>query len=216
MCRRFLGKDTLGRRLTYLLRPNVSRPSHSVANLDTPPATDLGYSSQGDLEGDSDVILSDRELGSSIGSLPPAGLLPVPETTSASQVRPHGVDSDDDWSVVGDDLEADAELSGNEVDGQEIGQVADAILEEPGSDCPATEDGVDVTPRPNRMLYNEGVRSIRQTPLSRVWDRRPRNSSSPSRSPARRSLTARRSAIRHEPPRDRTVKSFHAFLFGDR
>lgn len=207
----------MGRRLTYLLRPNVSRPIQNVANLDTPPATDVGYSSQGDLENDSDLILSDRELGSSVGSLPPPpGLSPVPEATPTTPVRSHGADSDDDWSIVGDDLEADAELSGNEVGRQERGHVVDAIPEEPGSDCPATEDGVDVTPRPNRMLYNEGVRSIRQTPLSRVWDRRPRNSSSPSRSPARRSPTARRSAIRHEPPQDRTVKSFYAFLFGDR
>ena len=163
------------------------------------------------------MILSDRELSGSIGSLPPPpGLSPVPEATSPTRIHSHGVDSDDDWSVIGDDLEADAELSGNEVGRQERGHAVDAILEEPGSDYLAAEDGVDVTPRPNRILYNEGVRSIRQTPLSRVWDRRPRNSSSPSRSPARRSLTARRTAIRHEPPRDRTVKSFYAFLFGDR
>ena len=61
----------MGRRLTYLLRPNVSRPSHSVTNLDTPPATDVGYCSQGDLEGDSDVMLFDSELSGSIGLLPP-------------------------------------------------------------------------------------------------------------------------------------------------
>lgn len=193
----------------------MSRPSLEAVNLDTPPATDLGYSSQGDLEGDSDIMLSDRELGSSIGSLPPPGLSPVPETTPTIQVRSHRADSDDDWSVIGDDLEADAEVSGNEGGRLRRGSTVDAILEEPGSDRLTTEDDVDVTPRPSGMLYNEGVRSIRQTPLSRVWDRRPRNSSSPSRSPARRSFGSRRTAIRHEPPRDRKVKSFYAYLFGD-
>ena len=119
MYRRFLGKDTLDRRLVYLLRPNVSHPNHSVASLNTPSATDVGYSSEGDLEGDSDVILSDRELSSSIGSPPPPGLSPAPKATSTTRVHSHGVDSDDDWSIVGDGLDADAELSGNEVDGQE-------------------------------------------------------------------------------------------------
>ena len=197
------------------MRPNVSRPSHETASLDTPPATDFGYSSQGDLERDSDIILSDRELASSIDSIPPPGLSPVRETPPATQIRPHGVDSDDDWSVIGDDLEADAEASGNEGSGRRRGPAVDAIPEEASSDGLTTEDDVGATPRPNRILYNEGVRSIRQTPLSRVWDRRPRNSSSPSRSPARRSFTSRRTVIRHEPPRDRTIKSFYSYLFGD-
>ena len=91
----------------------------------------------------------------------------------------------------------------------------DAIPEEASMGNPTTEDEIDVTPRLNRILYNEGVRSIRQTPLSRVWDRRPRNSSSPSRSPARRTFTGRRAGIRHEPPQDHTVKSFYIYLFGD-
>ena len=54
--------------------------------------------------------------------------------------------------------EAGAEFSGNEVGRQERGVAVDAISEEPGSDCLAVEDGVDITPRPSRMLYNEGVR----------------------------------------------------------
>ena len=162
------------------------------------------------------ILLSDRELASSVDLLPPPGLSPVQEATSTAQIRPHRVDSDDDWSVVGDDPEADAEVSGNEGGGRQRGPSVDGIPEEPGSDSLTTEDDVDVTPRPNRMLYNEGVRSIRQTALSRVWDRTARNSSSPSRSPARRSFTSRRISMRHEPPQDRMVKSFYAYLFGDR
>ena len=60
------------------------------------------------------IVLSDRELASSIESPPPRGLSPVQETTSTTQVGPRGVDSDDGWSVVGDGLEADGEASGNE------------------------------------------------------------------------------------------------------
>lgn len=206
----------MGQRLTFLLRPNVSRPSQESPNLDTPPATDFGHSSQGDLEYDSDMILSDRELASSIGSLPPPpGLSPVPETPSTTQARQYRADSDDDWSVVGGDLEADVELSGNEEGGRRRGTAV--IPEEPGSDSLTTEDEADVTPRPNRILYDGGVQSIRRTPLSRVWDRRPRNSSSsPSRSPVRRSFTGRRVVVRDEPPQDRTVRSFYMYLFGDR
>lgn len=145
--------------------------------MDTPPATDFGYSSQGDLENDSDIILSDHELVGSIGWLPPPrGLSPGPETQTTAQVRPHRPDSDDDWSLVGDDLDAGCGLD-------------DSTTENP--------------------------RVIRRNPFSRVWDPRPRNSSSPSRSPARRSCPSRRAAITHEPPQSRTVKSFYMYLFGD-
>lgn len=191
-------KDTSGQRLTYLLRPNVSRPSYDAPNLDTPPATDFGYSSQGDLGGESDIILSDHELLSSIGSLPPPpGLSPVSGTGASTQGR---ADLDDDWSVIGDDLEADAELSGNEGGRQRRGSVVDVIQEEADSDSLAAGD----------------ARFIRRTPLSRVWDPRPRSGSSPSRSPARRSCPSRRTTIRNERPEDRAVKSFYVYLFGDR
>lgn len=58
------------------LTAKVSRPSQKTANLDTPPATDFGYSPQGDLEHDSDIFLSNRGLADSISSLPPPGLPP--------------------------------------------------------------------------------------------------------------------------------------------
>ncbi|KAF9650854.1 hypothetical protein BDM02DRAFT_3154631 [Thelephora ganbajun] len=219
-CARYHGvvsfsKDTSGQRLTYLLRPNVSRPSREAANLDTPPATDFGYSSRGDLEEDSDITLSDRELASSIGSLPPPpGLSPVPETQPTTRARPHQVDSDDDWSMIGDDLEADAELSESEGGKGRKEPIVGQIPEDPVSGSLTTEDDADTTPRPDRILYSEGVRSIRPAPLSRVWDRRPRNGSSPSRSPTRCSYG--RTVIRHEPPQGRAVELFYAYLFGDR
>ena len=40
------GKDVSGHRLTYFLRPNVTRPDFFARSLlDTPPATDIDYSS---------------------------------------------------------------------------------------------------------------------------------------------------------------------------
>ena len=41
----YTGKDVDGRRLTYLLRPNVTRPDYTLRDtLDTPPATESDYS----------------------------------------------------------------------------------------------------------------------------------------------------------------------------
>jgi hypothetical protein len=183
------------------LRPNVSNPSNRTTNLDTPPTTDFGYSSQGDLEDESDIILSEHELASSIDSLPPPhGLSLGPGTRTTFQVPQHQADEDDGWSIVGDDLEADAELSGSEGALRRIGSLVGAIPEEPGSDSLATED----------------ARFIRRTSLSRVWNPRSRNSPSQSRSPARRSCQSRRTVIRHEPLQNRTTKSFYSYLFGDR
>jgi len=113
--------------------------------------------------------------------------------------------------LVGDDLEADAEPPGNEGGRRQKEPTVDVIPEEPGSDS-LTMEGDVVTPRPNGMLYNEGVRSTRQTPLSRMWERTLRNRPLPS--PTHRSFTSRRIPTRHEPPRDRLVKLFYTYLFG--
>ena len=52
-----LGKDVDGERLTYLLRPNVFRPDAAGAfSLETPPVTDIDYSSQ---LSESDLVSSD-------------------------------------------------------------------------------------------------------------------------------------------------------------
>jgi len=97
---------------------------------------------------------------------------------STIQVRPPRVDVNDDWSGWG--------RSGSRcgTPGDEDGRrrrepTVDVIPEEPGSDSLTMEDDV-VTPRPNGIVYNEGVRSTRQTPLSRMWERTLRNRSLPS------------------------------------
>jgi len=113
--------------------------------------------------------------------------------------------------LVGDDLEVDAEPLGNEGGGRRRGPTVDVIPEEPGSDSLTVEGDV-VTPRPNGLLYNEGVRSTRQSPLPGMWERTLRNW--PLLSATHRSFTNRRIPTRHEPPRDRLVKLFYTCLFG--
>lgn len=200
--RRSPGKDTSGQRLTFLLRPNVTRPAPGTTNPDTPPATDFGYSSPGDLEDESDIIISDHELASSVGSLPlHSGPQPTPGVRVITRARSYKSDSGDEWSVIGDDLDADAELSGGEFGGRYERPTANTTPPE----GPDTDN-----------LTVEGTQIINRTALPRVWNPRSRNTSSPSRSPARRSCPSRRTLFRYEPPQDRTVKSFYMYLFGDR
>ena len=61
------GKDVEGRRLTYLLRPHVTRQDYAARNvLDTPPATEsdasLGVLSESDLASELSDSQSDLEL----------------------------------------------------------------------------------------------------------------------------------------------------------
>lgn len=189
-----------------MLRPNVTRPDHTAAaTVDTPPFTD--YSSQGDIESESELTsASDRELLESSAELerPQSALSLISETSPSNpshryRAVPAGELSDDDWSVIGGDTDAD-------VSGNEHGSLP--VTEE------LEESGVDSTPRanPDTRVYNH--HSVRQSPLSRVWDRRTRASSSPSRSPARRSL--RRVVARVDPPRASSSNSFYEYLFPDR
>jgi hypothetical protein len=214
------GKHVAGQRLTYLLRPNVTRPDHSAAALlDTPPPTDLDYYSQGDIESESDFI-SDREELSQYSSISePLGrsqsaLSSISETSPSVAHHDHhrytyraaaGEQSDDDWSVIGGDIEMDDERprsgSGN------VEQYS-------------VQREIDVDQTPTRVSQGSTIfsgythPSTRQSPLSRVWERRNRANSSPSRSPARRSF--RRAVMRVNPPISRVSNSFYDYLFSDR
>ena len=100
-----IGKGTNESRLTYLLRPNVTRPDRRTqAALVTPPVTDLDHSSNPDTDIDSDFV-SDRELESSMELDRNAALPVIAETPSLPAVQ------EDGWSLV-----AHGELSGFESD----------------------------------------------------------------------------------------------------
>lgn len=128
-----LGKGDSNERLTYLLRPNVRQPDYRAAiTLETPPATDMDYSSQPDTtDVDSDFI-SDRDLIDSDVEEP----TPAPQPTTVSVVtgtlesiqedslpsspiavrRMAGsigsLREDDEWSILSGDADGDESDSG--------------------------------------------------------------------------------------------------------
>lgn len=191
-----VGKDASGQRLTYLLRPNVTRPTHGVpSGLDTPPATDLESSIHSDFDaGSASDAFSDRcsESGADSDAEPVArtsarALSAIAESapgTPARTAAPLAPLSDDGWSVVDD---ADAEES--EPEGRLATHVGSLNLGD-----------AEASPR------------MRQASLrSPLWERQRRSASSPSRSPARRPARM----YRVEPPRPipASRRSFYDYLF---
>ncbi|KAI0690107.1 hypothetical protein BC835DRAFT_1366041 [Cytidiella melzeri] len=168
-------KDVSGRRLTHILRPNITRPAFEAPQgLNTPPVTDL-ESSTFDTESDftisdRDSLLSDAEIDSDVElgpGMPPPRSFPLADIPESSPGSPALRGSDplpalgDSWSVVKEgDADADVE--------HDLAQsVASLDLED------------DTTPR--------AARQQRQGPLrSHLWERQRRAASSPSRSPARK------------------------------
>lgn len=115
------GKGDSTERLTYLLRPNVRQPDYTVtASLETPPFTDIDYSSQPDTtDVDSDFV-SDRDLVDSDTDEPtPADPRPTPTTNTGTleSIQEGSLPSspaittgslidlreDDEWSVLSAD-----------------------------------------------------------------------------------------------------------------
>ncbi|KAH9935680.1 uncharacterized protein B0H18DRAFT_869033 [Fomitopsis serialis] len=187
-------KDNSGQRLTYLLRPNVTRPTHGLSTgLDTPPATDLESSVHSDFDaGSASDAFSDRRSDSGLDSdvelvacPAPRALSAIAESAPGSPARapaPLEPLSEDEWSVIGDD--ADAEDS--EVEAARVGSLALRDAE--------------ASPRMRQASFR-----------SHVWERQRRSASSPSRSPARRPARM----YRVEPPRSAlpSRRSFHEYLF---
>ncbi|RDB24704.1 hypothetical protein Hypma_007638 [Hypsizygus marmoreus] len=180
-------KELSGRRLTYLLRPNVTRPDHHAPNaLDTPPVTDIDYSSQPDTESDHGGLETDSDVEQQ--PLHDANYLPAISEDRSPSVPAASLPSFDDeaWSMVGD-TDIEGEESGSDVD-----LVAELDTLSIASTDAEAESDVEATPRVD--LYLRQQASLRR----RVWSQG-RSPSSPSRSPARRSF--RRGPLRCEQPR---------------
>ncbi|KAH7921401.1 hypothetical protein BV22DRAFT_1072392 [Leucogyrophana mollusca] len=179
-------KEVSGERLTYLLRPNATRPDPSTAaSLDTPPATDADYSSQ--VETESDFVSEGDGAESDIEVLVHPGLDAISEASRSA--------SPAEWSIIaGSDIERDGDVSAGE-----RGFAA-------SMESLSLSDNVDSTPR--------AVSYIRHSPLrSRAWDNRQgRSASSPSRSPIRRPPRRIHPRIEHQNPKN-TPKSFYDYLF---
>ncbi|KAG6855745.1 hypothetical protein H0H87_011355 [Tephrocybe sp. NHM501043] len=197
------GKELSGRRLTYLLRPNVTRPDHHAPNaLDTPPATDIDYSSHPDTESDRDGFETDSDIEQpSDKQLASSHLPAISENDSPplfSDILPSRVD-EDTWSLVGDtDVEADESAS----DAELVVGIGSMSLD---SDLP----DLDATPKAGHYLRQKAANR------RRVWPR-DRANSSPSRSPVRRPF--RRGPLRYNQPRLPNIPlhqhcSFYDYLF---
>ncbi|KAG6899841.1 hypothetical protein C0993_006359 [Termitomyces sp. T159_Od127] len=164
-------KEIAGRRLTYLLRPNVTRPDHyAITALDTPPVTDLDYSSYADTESDR----GGPETDSDAEQLPAnqASHLPVitedPSLPSSPKKSPPRLD-EDQWAVTdAADLE-DADSGSN----AEVVAPIEAIVREPGP------TGLRSTSEADSHLRQKAIQRRRQVLHQK------RANSSPSRSPVR-------------------------------
>ncbi|KAI0329710.1 hypothetical protein GY45DRAFT_1252279 [Cubamyces sp. BRFM 1775] len=214
-------KDVSGQRLTYLLRPNVTRPNRLASPiLDTPPVTDMSELSGHEFDTESDFV-SDRDLSDAEGALPRPGALrplgaivegdsdaslPASPMVGAVYARPSippmaSLDSDG-WSVIGGS-DAEGDLSAPE--GEDGAEIESGVAALSLNDAEMDVDRTLVTDV-RRRQGPEGLRS-------RLLDRQRRSASSPSRSPARR--TPRRGRQRGEPVRMDGVerKSFYDYLF---
>lgn len=205
------GKEVSGRRLTYLLRPNVTRPDHHAANtLDTPPVTDLDYSSHPDTDTDQlSEVDSDIEHPA-----PPSSIHALAAISEdAAPTPPSPLSDDESWSVIGvSDFEDDE--SGNDA-GLAASVESLSLSAAPAPGFTQSSDN-DRTPRADLSV---------PSPLrSRVWEQRNgrqgRSASSPSRSPARRPFRRGLRPLRFDAPRKRGfilpahhVQSFYDYLF---
>ncbi|KIK01380.1 hypothetical protein K443DRAFT_678376 [Laccaria amethystina LaAM-08-1] len=189
-------KGDSDQRLTYLLRPNVRRPDyHAAVILDTPPVTDVDYSSNPDLDTDDNIdsdCITDRELESDVDVAEP--------TLPAMVASPHIGSSDDSWSLVDD-----ADIEGVEVESQ-----LEALSLSPSSPLqPPTQELEPTDVASPRRAHPFSL--YRPHPL-RVSRRAARSASSPSRSPARAPARWKSQTKRHVDLAGGRV-SFYHYLF---
>jgi hypothetical protein len=194
------GKDTSGQRLTYLLRPNVTKPDFRATSLlDTPPVTDLSaHEVHTDTESD---FVTDADARSLVEADALSAIASGDEAASiGGDSRPRSPMPEDleTWSVI-DEADAEADESGGE----------NGLVESIAS-LTLSED-IDATPRPLAALRQRAFRAG-------AWDgRNGRSASSPSRSPARRAAARRAHAgslARAQlPVKARGPVSFYDYLF---
>ncbi|KAG6840753.1 hypothetical protein C0991_004603 [Blastosporella zonata] len=195
-------KELSGRRLTYLLRPNVNRPDHHAPNgLDTPPVTDIDYSSHPDTESDRDGLETDSDIEQPSAEQSGASHLPAiseDDVISSSESHPARLD-EEAWSLVDD----------TDIEGDELASDAELVVGLEAVSIGLGHEDLDATPRANVYLRQKATRR------RLVWPQ-DRSSSSPSRSPVRRPF--HRGPLRYDqhhlanlPPHQHC--SFYDYLF---
>ncbi|KAG5639103.1 hypothetical protein H0H81_006692 [Sphagnurus paluster] len=193
-------KELSGRRLTYLLRPNVTRPDHRApGTLDTPPVTDFDWSSQLDTESDRGGLETDSDVEqlSAPHSTHMAAISEDFSPVSSPVIPPAAHLDDEEWSIVGD----------TDIEGNESGSDADLVA---GLGSFSLGSAVDATPKADMYLRQQASMRRRAWPQGRA-------PSSPSRSPVRRPF--RQGPLRYEPRLSAPVlplhhqQSFYDYLF---
>jgi hypothetical protein len=194
----FSGKEVSSRRLTYLLRPNVTRPDFAASSaLNTPPVTDLDSSALSDFASDLDLE-SDTEMSRAASN----SLVPISE------------DSDAPCSLLSDVRPGSSDPSQGQSPQDPGGDNSWSIVEEADGDASGSEDGFVSSFQSLSVHQHDPTRRLRTTtaPRSRLWvQARHRSGSSPSRSPARMHRKAPRPG--YEPPQSRKDLSFYDYLF---
>ncbi|KAF8629835.1 hypothetical protein AX15_003201 [Amanita polypyramis BW_CC] len=205
-------KDVAGYRLTYLLRPNVTRPDHRApAALDTPPVTDVDYSSHPESETDFLSDISEREADVEMFKNSDTSLGAITEAKPAQYPSPDSADSAEAGrrnisSVQGDNLSDTADIDDS---ASELGYVAVKLSSlSVGSRDSEEFVTVDVEQRSMNGLGSASQSTPQYFPARyghsvsarrRTWDR---SVSSPSRSPSKTMSPRRAAARRHyEAPR---------------
>jgi len=186
-------KGVSDNRLTYLLRPNVTRPDRRApATLDTPPVTDYSSNPDTDDNLDSDFI-SERELESDI-ELDDDDNSALPTIKESSlPVSPVPSVGEDAWSLVDketndksqvDDFESGSEFESADsilhfgVEALSLVSPGPLPLSNPLTTQPELED-------PERTLTGIRPHPLRDNPTRRREWTTARSPSSPSRSPIR-------------------------------
>lgn len=192
-----------GFRLTYLLRPNVTRPDHRApTTLDTPPVTDIDYSSHPDSETDILSDISEKGAESDVEASRESGALsvivedmPGPKSADASPA-----DSvNEDPVLVQDDIDDMSEAADIDDSASEPGYIAiklSSLSIESRQDSPELVSGELGPDSALQTLPQHPPIYSRQTLAARrrMWTR---SASSPSRSPARTMAYRRLTAQRH-------------------
>jgi hypothetical protein len=230
--KRSSGKGTTDERLTYLLRPNVTRPDRRApAALETPPVTDIDYSSNPETDDniDSDFI-SEHEMDSDIEmDRDNKGLPAIEESPNPSPFASLPIVDEDAWShvegeVTGgesdhDELDSNSEFGSASVDFLQPRLEALSIQSPPAlprseaETLPCTDFNID----PDRTITEIHQHPLHDSasPQRRDWASGVRSPSSPSRSPVRTwpSRRRRNAKKRMQITGISDPRSFYEYLF---
>ena len=215
--------------MTYLLRPNVTRPDRRApATLETPPVTDIDYSSSPETDDsiDSDFV-SEHELDSDVEMYHRSrNLSVIAESPSPSAPASLPPVEEDGWSHVEDssdidEFESSSEFGSAGIDLLEPRLASLSLQSPPVTTVVGSESGTvaehTTNLDPDKTITEIQPQSIRDDASPRRRERTAmiRASSSPSRSPARMWPSSRRRNPKNRVLRAQALgaRSFYEYLY---